>query len=390
MKAKSIAAILAAMAVMAAGTTVLADAPYTDLGGMNDTTAVDYLYDTKCLSFVTGNQFRSQDVMTRGDVAQLVYDVSANIPLATGNLSDVAQGTANDVMTSVAAQGILKGYEDGSFHPDERVSREEFASVLYRYLKYNGMADMDEVVKPYSDEAAVAPDNQLAVQVLHSKNIMVPADNQFRPKEGMTRGDAAQVMYRLMHSEGDYVSHVQVETQMLRILNAEYGSAPQYFRQGTMYWNGDTLVLGIKGGPSRYLKQRIKKDMSRPDVVVIRSAKLVRSEYDQIMNRAINALVSSEGVQNYVGAVPDYVHEQIVLTVKRPVSQATLDEIASRIGAGLVRIESQDSIREAQLAQSAASSSQTKKTTGDTVTYSPLIDQSTNDAIQYVQDDILK
>ncbi|MCH4167109.1 MAG: S-layer homology domain-containing protein [Megasphaera sp.] len=392
MKPKRIAAVLAAMAVIAASTTALADAPYTDIGSLSDRAAINYLYDTQCLTFVSGNQFHPQDVITRGDLAQLVYTVSANIPLTDNTLTDTDKGNKGDVMAAVTAQGILQGYADGSFHPEQSVSREEFASVIYQYLKYNRMADMDEEVQPYADESMVAPENATAVQVLHSKNIMVPADNYFHPKQGMTRADAAQVMYRLMHSEGDYISHVQVEAQMLRVLNAEYGSAPLYFRSGTMYWDGDTLVLGIKGGPSRYLQQRIRDDVSRADVVVIRHAKLSRTDYDQLMNRAINALVSSEGVQNYVGAVPDFKNEQIVLTVKRPVSQAALDEIAARVGAGIVRIETQANIREAQLVQSQQAAKKRKGTANSdtTVVYSPLIDQSTNDAIQYIQNDNLK
>ena len=52
------------------------------------------------------------------------------------------------------------------------------------------------------------------------------------------------------------------------------------------------------------------------------------------MNRAIHTIVDKEGVQNYVGAVPDYVHEQIVVTVRHPVSKDTLAELSSRVGAG--------------------------------------------------------
>ena len=66
-----------------------------------------------------------------------------------------------------------------------------------------------------------------------------------------------------MHSDGDYTSHVQVESQVIKAINAEYGSVPIYFRSGTMYWDGDTLVLGIKGAPSKYLKQRLRDDVAK-------------------------------------------------------------------------------------------------------------------------------
>ena len=48
-----IAAILAAAAILSVSA-VSADAPYTDLGSLTDRAAVDYLYDTQCLTFITG------------------------------------------------------------------------------------------------------------------------------------------------------------------------------------------------------------------------------------------------------------------------------------------------------------------------------------------------
>ena len=76
-----IAAILAAVAILSVSA-VSADAPYTDLGSLTDRAAVDYLYDTQCLTFITGDTFEPNRVLTRGDLAQLLYNSAANIPLA--------------------------------------------------------------------------------------------------------------------------------------------------------------------------------------------------------------------------------------------------------------------------------------------------------------------
>ena len=50
---QKIAAFLAA-AMLLSASPALAEAPYTDLGTMADRQAVDYLYDTQCLTFITG------------------------------------------------------------------------------------------------------------------------------------------------------------------------------------------------------------------------------------------------------------------------------------------------------------------------------------------------
>ena len=398
MVGKKIAAFLAA-AMLLSASPAFADAPYTDLGSMADRQAVDYLYDTQCLTFITGNSFEPNRVLTRGELAQLLYNVAGNIPFVSpeaATLRDVPQGTAGDAMNAVAAKGILEGYQDGNFQPESPVSREEFADVIYRYLQYSRMADPDQEVTPYADEAQVSPAYAQAVAVLHSKNIMVPADGYFRPKEGMTRADAAQVFYRFMHSDGDYTSHVQIETQVMKAINAEYGSVLAYFQRGTMYWDNDVLVLGIKGSPSKYLTKRIKDDVSKPEAVQIRRVSLSHADYSQLMNRAIHTIVDKEGVQNYVGAVPDYVHEQIVVTVRHPVSKDTLAELSSRVGAGRVRLETMVPAGQTAVVQvpgvDASNETVQAEPSGQTVNrrlYAAALDDTTSSAVTSVQNDAM-
>lgn len=394
MKYKALAAVLGAATILSA-CAVSAEAPYTDLKNLPQRAAVDYLYDTQCLTFVTGDQFYPDKILTRGDLAQLIYNAAANMPLVNPEFKDVQPSRAADAMAAVAAQGILTGYEDGSFQPDKEVTREEFAGVLYRYLQYCRLADADGETEPYADEGDIAPDALQAVQVLHSKNIMVPEDNRFRPKDGMTRMEAADVMYHLLHSDDDYVSHVQVEMQVMKCLNAEYGSALAYFRYGTMYWDGNTLVLGVKGSPGRYLADRIEHEVTRADAVSIRRVRLSRSDYDRILNSAVNTLVRNEGVQTYVGAVPDYIHEQVVITVRRPVSKETMKMLTDKVGAGVLRIETLAAPGQIAHVQQDDGGSDKEYASGqrrhrnDRVSYSPLVDQATSNAIAYVEDDVM-
>ncbi|WP_301859315.1 S-layer homology domain-containing protein [uncultured Megasphaera sp.] len=393
---RNVLSVLAAAAIFAAPA-VFAAAPYTDLQTLPSREAVDYMYDTNCLSFAAGTQFYPDKVMTRGEVAQLVYETAASLPLVNPDFKDVQPGQAGDAIAAVAAQGILSGYADGSFQPDKAVTREEFADVVYRYLQYCHLADADGAVSPYADEDTVAAVYQKAVSVLHSKNLMTGPDNLFRPKDGITRAEAVETMYRLHHSDKNYVSHVQVMLQVMKALNAEYGSTIAYFRQGTMYWEGDTLILGVKGGPGRYLVSRIQNGVDRADAVSIRRVHLSRTDYDQLMNRAVNTLVEQEGVQNYIGSVPDFVHEQIVITVRRPVSETTLQELTSRVGKGLVRIEVASktgqtvaAVQEDRSADEPQKSDAKAAKKEQKTSYSSLVDQATSDAIASVQSDNLR
>lgn len=388
-----LAALVAAVTLLAAGS-ALAQAPYTDIAGLPSQEAIDYLYDTQCLNFIQGNQFQPNRVLTRNDLAVFLYNTIANIPLQT---TATAGETPEQTLMALTSAGVLSGYSDGSFRPEETVTREQFASVIYRYLQHNEMAEADEKVADYADENTIDPAYRTAIQVLHSKNLMVPADNYFRPKEGITRADAAQALYQLLHSDASYTSHVQIESQVIKAINAEYGSVPLFFRSGTMYWDKDTLVLGLKGAPSRYLKQRLEKDVSKPSAVQLRHVSLSHTDYSQLMNRAINCIVDQEGVQTYIGAIPDYINEQIVVTVTHPVSQQTLDELVKRAGSGRVRLETSVAAGQQPVVQVAGEKTITsselpgskKRGVEEKDLYSPILDTATSSTITQVQNDVM-
>lgn len=399
MNYKAWAACMAAAAIFSVTTGVGAQAPYTDLRGMASRDAVDYLYDTHCLTFVQGEQFHPNQTLTRGELAQLVYAAAPTMTAAESTFSDVAGNRSAEAIAAVSAQGILSGYADGTFEPDKTVSREEFAGVVYRYLQYGRMAEADDLVEAYADEADVSEENKEAVAVLHSKHIMVAENNQFRPKDGVTRAEAVRVFYELMHSDADYVSHVQVQKEVMKALSAEYGSTSAFLQQGTMYWDKDTLVLGIKGNPGSFLKKRIHNEIERPDAVVFRQVSLSRLEYTQLMTRAVHSLVDSDGVQNYVGARPDYRNEQVVITVRKAASDEAMEELAKRVDMNHVRIETLQERNNDVLAQASQpkqddkAGEKDKSSRGITkdgkVSYSPLIDQAASDTITLVQNNVI-
>jgi len=77
MKYIKAAVVLTAMALTAANVTAFARAPYTDIGNVAAETAINYLYDTKCLTFagtVDIRLFHPDQAITRGELAKLLCD----------------------------------------------------------------------------------------------------------------------------------------------------------------------------------------------------------------------------------------------------------------------------------------------------------------------------
>src|SRR5699024_716478 len=82
--------------------------------------------------------FRPRTSVTRESMAAFLYRLAdePEIDGATDGFSDVTQDMEfHDAMVWMAESGISKGYEDGTFHPKGKVTREAMAAFIYRFAQ---------------------------------------------------------------------------------------------------------------------------------------------------------------------------------------------------------------------------------------------------------------
>lgn len=107
---------------------------------------VKYCYNNGLMKGVTATTFEPDSVMTRGMVATVLYRIngSPDVSGLSHPFTDVASGRyCTDAVLWAYNNGIILGYNDGTFKPDEFISREEFAAMLYRYACAYGGVDPD-------------------------------------------------------------------------------------------------------------------------------------------------------------------------------------------------------------------------------------------------------
>ena len=78
--------------------------------------------------------------MTRGEIAQTLYNLEGR-PAVSGNTSfeDVsASAWYADSVNWAASMGVMNGYGNGNFGPEENITREQVATILYNYAQYKG------------------------------------------------------------------------------------------------------------------------------------------------------------------------------------------------------------------------------------------------------------
>lgn len=141
--------------------------------------------------------FEPDTEVTRAEAAEMLYrllDKDAVKRRPHVNFSDVGEGDwFADAVTFLTSIGIVHGYEDGTFRPDNRITRAEFATMI------SGFSDIDIVVY----NAFVDIRGHWALVYINnaaSKGwISGYPDSCFRPDNNMTRAEVVTVIDRMLN-----------------------------------------------------------------------------------------------------------------------------------------------------------------------------------------------
>lgn len=152
----------------------------------------------------TPNRFGSEEGVTRETVAVMISR-SLDLPLkGQAAFKDVpATSDASAHIEAARAKGILSGYPDGTFRPNEKVDRSQLALFLNRAFAYEGAAkgsftDVGPNMKAYEH-----------IQRLVAARITGGfPDGTYRPNEVVTRGQFAAFLARSL--DDSFVEKVPV------------------------------------------------------------------------------------------------------------------------------------------------------------------------------------
>lgn len=110
------------------------------------------------------------------------------VPEQTFN--DISNHWAKDQITKAAAQGIVNGYEDGSFRPENKITRAEMAKIIVKLM--NKQEKAERIFDDVSEDAWYYP----YVGAASDAGYIIGDNGIFRPEENITREDVCVIIYR--------------------------------------------------------------------------------------------------------------------------------------------------------------------------------------------------
>ena len=153
--------------------------------------------------------------ITRAEVATIFFrlltdEARDKFWTETNSYSDVAP-TAwyNNAVSTLSRMGILGGYEDGSFRPNDSITRAEFAKIAVSFFEYEDIS----AENIFTDVAAGSWYENFVAVAAKLGLIEGYAGNVYRPNESITRAEACTIINRTLGRAPD-ADHLLPESQM--------------------------------------------------------------------------------------------------------------------------------------------------------------------------------
>lgn len=197
--------------------------------------------------------FRPNNNMTREEAAVMFSRLMVRRPIKghiyNHNFKDIANtrwsATAISYMNEL---GLIKGYPDGTFKPEKSITRAEFAAMATRFANLFGGGLQGFVDVPYTHWA-----NDVIAKAASAGWVSGYPDGTFKPENKITRAEVVSITNRMLTRRADKDFITKHRSAILRFTDtpthwafydiAEACNGHDYTRQGTIEENWQNVNL---------------------------------------------------------------------------------------------------------------------------------------------------
>ena len=160
-----------------------------------------YVYENGLMNGISDTAFDPNGTMNRAMLVTILHRQAGEPQsAAAASFDDVASGTwYTEAVRWAAAEGLVTGMTETAFAPDAPITREQFATILYRYAQQSG-ADVsvgeNSNILSYSDALEISEYAIPAMQWACGAGIVEGSGANLNPQGQATRAVAATMLMR--------------------------------------------------------------------------------------------------------------------------------------------------------------------------------------------------
>ncbi|MGN0150432.1 MAG: S-layer homology domain-containing protein, partial [Clostridia bacterium] len=178
-----------------------------------DVTDSDWFYDNVIwvnknglMNGITENTFGPQANVTRAMMVTILYraegepEVNKSVPFADVD----ANAYYADAVVWAQQNGIVYGVTENEFAPDDNITREQIAAIMFRYAKYKGYdvsVGENTNILSYTDAESVSEYAIASIQYAVGAGLMKGKSNTtLNPQDNATRAEIAAILQRFLEA----------------------------------------------------------------------------------------------------------------------------------------------------------------------------------------------
>ncbi|MBT2289192.1 S-layer homology domain-containing protein [Paenibacillus albidus] len=171
-----------------------ASAAFTDIADLWSSRTISIFLQLQVINGYGDGTFRPNHKITRGEFAQVVTKVFGLT--ATDSPVDLLKDTeahwAKEAIAILSSNGIISGYPDGTFKPDREISRAEIVLILSRIVNFDNAPALESKVV-FSDTVN-SRNKELIAKATQMGLIQGQGNGKFAPEQAATRAEALTIL----------------------------------------------------------------------------------------------------------------------------------------------------------------------------------------------------
>lgn len=164
--------------------------------------SVKYAYENDLMKGISNTEFAPDSDVTRAMFVTVIYRMENEPQTGKCAFTDVESGSYYENAVAWANEnGIVSGISEECFAPNEPITREQMAAIIYRYAAFKGYDITTSSSTSYTDNDNISDYAKNAVIWAAEKSVMTGnTDGSFAPKANTTRAQAASVFMRMVEN----------------------------------------------------------------------------------------------------------------------------------------------------------------------------------------------
>ena len=160
--------------------------------------AVKYTYCNKIMSGLNGNTFSPNTKVTRGMLVTILYNLEGHPSIiGTSKFADVQNKNIYfyNAVVWASNNNVVSGYANGKFGPDDNITREQLATILYNYCRYKGKyKTVHADYSKFTDNNKISDFAKWGMNWAVGNQIVNGSNGKLNPQGTATRAEAAAMI----------------------------------------------------------------------------------------------------------------------------------------------------------------------------------------------------